>query len=97
MDRPRGEGAEYWAEKIGDWTEEHIGQRLEITAAKDHYMKRFYDDRCIQVTENTGMPIMEIPGVAELVTAFRVEELKDRLLHTSAPWLKAKLECRPEY
>jgi hypothetical protein len=73
------EHREYWAEKIGDWTEEHIGQRLEITAAKDHFMTRFYDDRCVQVIENTGMPIGAIPGVADLVEKFHREELKRHL------------------
>lgn len=39
---------------IQDWCELHIGKRLEVTAAKDYNMVKFYDDRAIQVIRNTG-------------------------------------------
>jgi hypothetical protein len=70
---------EYWQQRIGDWTEEHLGQRLEITDRKDAFMTRFYDDRCIQVIGNTGMPIMAIPGVFEAVRRFKLDELKAKV------------------
>ena len=39
---------------IQDWTEEHIGQRLEVTCEKDAGMVELWDDRAIQVEPNTG-------------------------------------------
>lgn len=41
-------------EAIQDWTEKHIGQRLEVTNEKTYSMIGFYDDRAIQVVPNTG-------------------------------------------
>lgn len=39
---------------IGDWCEEHIGQRLPITCTKDYGMVELWDDRAVQVIPNTG-------------------------------------------
>lgn len=39
---------------IEDWTEKHLGQRLEVTCVKDYHMVRLYDDRAVQVEANTG-------------------------------------------
>jgi len=39
---------------IEDWTEEHLGHRLEITCIKDPGMIQLYDDRAVQVMPNTG-------------------------------------------
>lgn len=39
---------------IEDWTEAHIGTRLEVTNMKDRGMLQLFDDRCIQVIKNTG-------------------------------------------
>jgi hypothetical protein len=39
---------------IGDWTEKHIGQRLEVTNIKDWGMIQLFDDRAVQVVPNTG-------------------------------------------
>lgn len=39
---------------IGDWCEEHIGQRLPITCTKDYGMVELWDDRAVQVVANTG-------------------------------------------
>ncbi len=36
------------------WCKEHIGQVLEITNEKDMMMKKLYDDRAVQVVQNTG-------------------------------------------
>lgn len=40
---------------IQDWTEKHLGVRLEVTAEKDFGMKQLWDDRARQVKENTGI------------------------------------------
>ena len=42
---------------IQDWCDLHIGQRLEVTATKDFSMIELWDDRCVQVVPNTGIPI----------------------------------------
>jgi hypothetical protein len=42
-------------DEIADWTEEHIGTRLEVTAEKDYAMVELWDDRAVQVVPNTGM------------------------------------------
>lgn len=47
---------------IERWCEEHIGEALEVTAAKDFMMIELWDDRCVQVEMNTGR-------------AYRVEEV----------------------
>jgi len=39
---------------IQDWTEEHIGERLEVTCEKDIGMVELWDDRAIQVLPNKG-------------------------------------------
>lgn len=41
-------------ELIQDWLEKHDLPRLEVTATKDFKMIRLWDDRAIQVEENTG-------------------------------------------
>lgn len=46
--------------KIQAWCEEHIGRRLEVTATKDFGMIELWDDRCIQVIPNTGVPILKL-------------------------------------
>lgn len=42
---------------IKDWCIKHIGQSLDITATKDFSMVELWDDRAIQVEENTGKRI----------------------------------------
>ena len=42
---------------IEDWTEEHIGTRLEVTNEKDYKMIQLWDDRCVQIIPNTGIPV----------------------------------------
>ncbi len=42
---------------IEDWCEKHLGQRLEVTNEKDHAMIQLWDDRCVQVIPNTGIPV----------------------------------------
>lgn len=42
---------------VQDWTEKHIGQRLEVTCCKDFAMIELWDDRAVQVQVNTGMRV----------------------------------------
>jgi hypothetical protein len=39
---------------IEAWCEQHIGQKLEVTAVKDWACVEIWDDRCVQVVPNTG-------------------------------------------
>jgi hypothetical protein len=39
---------------IEDWTEKHVGKRLQVTNIKDHKMFELWDDRAVQVVPNTG-------------------------------------------
>jgi hydroxymethylpyrimidine pyrophosphatase-like HAD family hydrolase len=48
------DGLESTRKAIEDWTERHLGQRLEVTNQKDYDMLFLYDDRCFQVEINTG-------------------------------------------
>lgn len=40
---------------IWAWSEKHFGVALPITATKDFAMVQLWDDRCVQVIENTGV------------------------------------------
>ncbi len=44
---------------IRDWCKEHIGKVLPITCIKDFSMHELYDDRAIQVEQNTGRLMSE--------------------------------------
>lgn len=37
------------------WCYQHLGKILPITNKKDYLMEVLYDDRCVQVEENTGV------------------------------------------
>jgi hypothetical protein len=39
---------------IQDWTEQHLGARLEVVCEKDYGMVELWDDRAVQVVPNTG-------------------------------------------
>lgn len=39
------------------WCLEHLGQKLPVTASKDFAMHELWDDRCVQVYPNTGIPV----------------------------------------
>jgi len=39
---------------IQEWSLQHIGIILEVTAEKDYGMIELWDDRCIRVEHNTG-------------------------------------------
>lgn len=47
---------------IERWCEEHIGQKLRITAIKDFLMVKLYDDRAVGVVTNTGQLITQEEG-----------------------------------
>jgi hypothetical protein len=44
---------------IHEWLAKHGLPKLEVTATKDFDMTELWDDRCIQVVLNTGIPIKE--------------------------------------
>ena len=46
-------------EEIQDWLEDVGLPRLEVTAKKDHWMEKFYDDRAVQLEPNTGRVIKD--------------------------------------
>lgn len=60
-------------EAIQDWTEEHLGQRLEVTDSKDYNMLYLYDDRARQVIPNTGVTMGMLVGALRR----KLEELGD--------------------
>lgn len=45
---------------IQDWTEKHIGVRLEVTNEKDFEMIALFDDRAVQVMPNEGILVENI-------------------------------------
>lgn len=49
-----GEHHDAIVKSIEDWTEKYIGVRLAVTNQKDYGMIELYDDRAVQVEENTG-------------------------------------------
>lgn len=44
---------------IQAWCLKHVGVELPVTATKDFGMIELWDDRCVQVQANTGMPVSE--------------------------------------
>lgn len=42
---------------IEDWTELHLGKRLQVTCMKDYKMFVLYDDRAVSVQQNTGLAL----------------------------------------
>jgi hypothetical protein len=41
---------------VEDWCMKHLGQRLPVTCQKDYGMVELWDDRCVSVEMNTGIP-----------------------------------------
>ena len=39
---------------VEDWTEEHLGKRLQVTDRKDFAMTLLFDDRAVSVKRNEG-------------------------------------------
>lgn len=44
-------------EFIRAWCKKHIGVALPVTCIKDFRMIQQWDDRCVQLVTNTGMPV----------------------------------------
>jgi len=42
---------------IEAWCLAHVGRKLAVTCQKDYAMVELWDDRCVQVVPNTGMPV----------------------------------------
>lgn len=42
---------------IKAWCVQHVGRELEVTATKDFSMIELWDDRCVQVIPNIGVPM----------------------------------------
>ena len=51
--------------RIEAWSLEHLGEVLPVTCRKDYGMVALYDDRAIQVIENTGDLLQDLLRVAE--------------------------------
>jgi len=51
----RAGNGEHQIQVIQDWCEKWGLPRLEVTNVKDFSMRFLYDDRCVQVQENTGI------------------------------------------
>lgn len=49
-------------ELIEAWCEKHLGVVLPITAAKDYHMLELWDDRAVQVIQNTGRTLADFVG-----------------------------------
>ncbi len=43
--------------RIEEWCLLYLGEILPITHMKDYQMMELWDDRCVQVIPNTGMPV----------------------------------------
>jgi hypothetical protein len=52
-----GGGTEDVLTPIQQWCKKHIGVVLEVTNMKDFGMIELWDDRCVQVEINTGIPV----------------------------------------
>lgn len=50
------DGLESTRKTIEDWTEKHIGTRLEVTNIKDFALLELWDDRAVRVVKNKGCP-----------------------------------------
>lgn len=56
---PQRDWVNYQRTLIEKWCEEHLGVILPITATKDFHMYQLFDDRCLQVSPNTGTTLVE--------------------------------------
>ena len=80
---------------IQDWTEKHIGQRLEVIDHKDAFMIKSYDDSIVQVVPNTG----EILGGARAETfkkVFSKEELEKDMQKGTEKATEALMSLMPQ-
>jgi hypothetical protein len=61
---------------IDAWCLEHLGRVLPITNEKDYAMRALYDDRAVQVIENTGqlLPVIFLQLAVTAAAAMRCED-----------------------
>jgi len=52
--RAAGKDSSKAIKAIKEWCKEHIGEELEVTCEKDHYMDELWDDRAVRVKKNDG-------------------------------------------
>lgn len=50
-------------EAIRDWCQLHIGKHLAITCVKDYEMYQLWDDRAVQIEQNTGRRMDTPPDI----------------------------------
>lgn len=60
---------------ITEWCKAHIGHELPITCSKDYGMIELWDDRCVQVVLNEGVPVASCKDRKRKVKV--MEKLKD--------------------
>lgn len=76
---------------IQDWTEEHLGKRLPVTATKDFGMICLYDDRAIQVFPNEGTVLEE--SYDQLMSQYIEQEFEvNRLKSENKRLMESRLE-----
>lgn len=73
------------------WLVQNGLPRLEVTNAKDFGMIELWDDRCIQVNANTGMPVAEKPKKSSSRLKGGTRVLQQRARNGSRPISKLLL------
>lgn len=66
-DKPELQGAMRACNAIIDWCITHVGERLPITCVKDYSMEKLYDDRAVQVLENSGSIVRYAPNLTPVI------------------------------
>lgn len=67
---------EFQTQIIQDWTEQHLGVRLQVQCHKDGGMVVLYDDRAIGIQHNTGIPLHQVHLLVDrAVAAQRIERV----------------------
>lgn len=80
---------------IQDWTEKHIGQRLEVTDHKDCWLLFYFDDKSVQVVENTG----EIVGGDQALSKHKIytkEEIEKQIADKTEEATEALMSLMPQ-
>lgn len=54
---------------VENWCEQHLGQRLQVTASKEFGMLFAIDDRAYQVRINTGETLVPLPTAEQVLEA----------------------------
>lgn len=64
------------ARLIEEWCLKHIGCKLEVTASKCFSMVSLWDDRCVQVIKNKGIPVTQAAEDYVALLEERIRELE---------------------